>query len=212
MLCSSQCKGKQLACCQQGCAAPYTASPPPLCVGAQVAFQLFADASTTPPSASLSKYFDDTRVEALIEVYDEKGAATAGPAGRAVETMAAALQDAQSALSAAAAPSAGKADGCLDWTGARLVSPTLCPHFAQTGLVFGTSFHLCACRQLCKPPGIPECCNSWSEAGACSWHCTCGVWSGNSWISAAWRGSQAGRGWHRRQHTLVRWGELGAED
>lgn len=128
--------GKQLACCQQGCYAPYAASPPPPYLGVQVAFQLFADASTTPPSASLSKYFDDTRVEALIEVYDEKGAATAGPAGRAMETMTAALQDAQGALSAAAAPSAGEADGVLNYTGARLVSCTLCPQFAQTGLIF----------------------------------------------------------------------------
>lgn len=103
--------GKQLACCHQGRSSPYAASPLPPCLGVQVAFQLFADASTTPPSASLSKYFDDTRVEALIEVYDEKGAATSGPAGRAMETMTAALQDAQGALSAAAAPSAGEAEG-----------------------------------------------------------------------------------------------------
>ncbi|GAX79734.1 hypothetical protein CEUSTIGMA_g7175.t1 [Chlamydomonas eustigma] len=38
----------------------------------QVAFPLFIDTATLPPAISLNQYFDDTRVEALIAVYDEK--------------------------------------------------------------------------------------------------------------------------------------------
>ena len=34
---------------------------------------MFPDTSANPPALSLSTYFDDTRVEALIAVYDEKG-------------------------------------------------------------------------------------------------------------------------------------------
>ncbi len=35
---------------------------------------MFPDTATSPPSISLAHYFDDTRVEALIAVYDEKAA------------------------------------------------------------------------------------------------------------------------------------------
>jgi hypothetical protein len=37
-----------------------------------VAFPAFPDTFTLPPAISLNQYFDDTRVEALIAVYDEK--------------------------------------------------------------------------------------------------------------------------------------------
>ena len=41
----------------------------------QAAFPLFPDTDASPPTLALSSYFDDTRVEALIAVYDEKGGA-----------------------------------------------------------------------------------------------------------------------------------------
>ncbi len=54
---------------------------PGLCLYAQqwlsqLASPQFRDTAASPPSVSLSRYFDNTRVEALITVYDEKAEGT----------------------------------------------------------------------------------------------------------------------------------------
>ena len=59
---------------------------PGLCLLAEkwlrkAAFPLFVDTAASPPALALAQYFGDTRVEALIAVYDEKQADAAAAAG-----------------------------------------------------------------------------------------------------------------------------------
>ena len=68
----------------------------------------------SPPSLSLAQYFDDTRVEALIAVYDEKGSLDdrdtrasgggrgAAAAGAVTESLAAAADTVKGAMQEAA--------------------------------------------------------------------------------------------------------------
>jgi hypothetical protein len=78
-----------------------TACPPP----PQVAFPLFRNTAEAPPSPSLVPYFEDTRVEALLELYEQGGGdrlAAAQSLGSAFGKLRAALEELP--LQAAAAP------------------------------------------------------------------------------------------------------------
>ncbi|KAG1661844.1 hypothetical protein FOA52_011611 [Chlamydomonas sp. UWO 241] len=88
---------------------------------AEAAFPAFSDTQASPPSASLSAYFDDTRVEALIADFDERKSETTARA--ATTDGARAATDAVSSAASGLLSTASTRGGALWWAlprGARL--------------------------------------------------------------------------------------------